>query len=176
MDITMKKNIKRTPRLSRKQAGFTLIELMIVIGIIAVLGAIIRSGEPSAKSSSKVSSQIELIKQIKTQADKYRNNRINFSTISMTQLCTLTSLSKVICGPSNDGVATNLYGGNYVVSPVSSDPGQYTIQVTNIDAGVEPEMADGLAVYTANQAACSNGLTGCTTIATAANVVTGTFE
>ncbi|WP_063664955.1 type II secretion system protein [Aliivibrio fischeri] len=157
---------------SKKQSGFTLIELLIVIAVIGVLTMVINSGSESSKVSSRVDAQAGYNDQIAAAALSYKSNRLNYSTITINKLCTTTSLSKNICGPSNDGRATNLWGGDHKVDPVAGNPGQFKITVTGITNGEEVQFGDKYAQKTIGD--CTDGSTGCSSIAVTSGQVVST--
>lgn len=161
-------------RTRTKQSGFTLIELLIVITIMGILAAVATSGEESGSQGARVTSQVGFMDQVAAAATEYRATVVNFTNIDMATLCTVTSLSSQICGPSNNGQASNVYGGNYVVAVASGNPGQYTLQITNVQNGEEALISQRYASKTADR--CTNGSTGCATIATATGSVTATMN
>ncbi len=174
MNSTLKMKHGKSPR--GKQKGFGLVELIIVIAIIAVLAIANRSGAPAAQGSAEVDAQKNIALQIKAAGTSYRNNRLNYATITMPELCTKTTLGAAICGTSNDGANTNIYGGSYSVQVLSGNVGRYQLTMDGLPEGVPALLADVLASYTAEESSCMNGSTGCPTISQTANSVTAIFK
>jgi prepilin-type N-terminal cleavage/methylation domain-containing protein len=100
--------------------GFTLIELMIVISIIAVLSAIMIPNFIRARSTAKFSACQENFHTLATGLEEYANE--NGSKYPNALAVVVPSYTKVI--PTCPAAASDTYSSGYAVT---SNPDQYTL-------------------------------------------------
>lgn len=105
-------------------------------------------------------------------AQAWKKTRANYSGLTLTVLCTDRYLSESVCGAGGNGVAANMFGGNYTAVP-NTNPGLINVAVTMPnDADRVNDMADTLASGTRGE--CTSR-TGCATLTLAATTITGTY-
>lgn len=111
--------------------------------------------------------------EIAQETNAWKKARPNFDGVTIKKVCEETSLSKNICGSSNDGVATNPFGGNWTVVVNTGSKGLYNVTATiPQDADRITSLANSVAPST--RAACYEA-TGCSTIAITSNSLTMTY-
>ncbi|AZQ13268.1 hypothetical protein [Shewanella khirikhana] len=105
-------------------------------------------------------------------AYRWKKMRPNYTGISIGVLCTDKYLPETICGTSNNGVATNQFGGNWTVA-VNANPGLYNIVATiPNDPTRMNDLADTMA--SATRGNCTKA-SGCSTITATGTTLTMTF-
>ena len=121
---------------SRRVDGFTLVELIAVIGIVGVLLAVILLGAKSARNTSKISATTQQIQMIYSACQAWLGNgRVNYTAISMTALTNPGFLPATL---------TNPWGQPYTVAP-GSDVSTVVITTSNIpDQYTHDEIAAAL--------------------------------
>lgn len=108
---------------TKKQAGFTLIELMIVVAIVGILAAVAIPAYQDYIKRSKVSELAATLAACKTSvAETYASNGNNFASIA-----------------SADDAGCNDSGSQYVEPglTVAGDPSVITVQARAIGTGVD---------------------------------------
>ena len=99
--------------------GFTLVELIVVIAIIAILGAVVAPNAFKAVEKSRVSAAIGILKGMDTAIMQYYSDvglwpAANFSSTSSNYLMTNVASSATWDGPYIDSwPAANPWGGTY---------------------------------------------------------------
>jgi type IV pilus assembly protein PilA len=109
----------------KNQKGFTLIELMIVVAIIAILAAIAISQYQDYVIRSQVSEGSSLADGIKTAVGEFVNNRGRFPPTNRSAgLAALTSIKGEYVGAVNapNGVITAYYNGTKANKAISTGP------------------------------------------------------
>lgn len=139
----------------KSQRGMTLFEVMIVIGILAVIVAGVLKLQQNADNSAQRNSFVEDISLIVTQARAWKAGAVNYNGLDMEELTD----SELLYADWADGTSVNPAGGNYAVGPDTSDPRRLRVTATGlpnslclaVERQVEASTDGG------NQATCSNG-------------------
>ena len=107
-------------RFSRKQKGFTLIELMIVIAIIAILAAILVPNFIRARAQGQATACKSNLKNIGTALEMYSTDNSGRFPVALGSLT--PNYLKTI--PSCPSIGSNTYTGGFTSS---SNPDSYTV-------------------------------------------------
>ena len=131
----MKKVIRR--RVVSRKKGFTLVEMLAVMGVIGVLLAVVLIASRGARQASKISTTAQQVQFIYSACQSWLGNgRTDYSGIS------LEVLQRAGYLPNN---LRNPFGGTYSVSANATDNTRVDIVVTNIpDQYVHNEIASAL--------------------------------
>ncbi|RJP30026.1 MAG: type II secretion system protein [Candidatus Omnitrophota bacterium] len=132
-------------RLRSKKSGFTLIELVLVISIIALL--IMAVGLTSGiRENAKVHSASESVKSLRTAAESYiAAGSMTYTGITVAGLQTSGFLPAAF-----SATGSNPWGGNYVIAP-NTDANKVDISLT----GVSASAASRLSALFSNSAAAT---------------------
>ena len=106
-------------QLSKKRGGFTLVEIMIVVAIIALLAAIAVPGFLRARKRSQASRVINDLRLIDSAVDQYaiENNKVSGSAVG-----TADWTAYMKSGTSLYNTGGDLYGNGYGPQTVDSLP------------------------------------------------------
>src|SRR5882724_3860082 len=106
-------------KLNRKHAGFTLVEIMIVVAIIALLAAIAVPGFLRARKRSQASKILNDLRMIDAAVDQYaiETNRTTGNTVAVTDWTNYVKKGSILY---NTG--TNLLGTGYGAQTVDTIP------------------------------------------------------
>jgi len=106
-------------KLNRKHAGFTLVEIMIVVAIIALLAAIAVPGFLRARKRSQASKILNDLRMIDAAVDQYaiETNRTTGNTVAITDWTNYVKKNSILY---NTG--TNLFGTSYGQQTVDTIP------------------------------------------------------
>ena len=106
-------------QLSKKRGGFTLVEIMIVVAIIALLAAIAVPGFLRARKRSQASRVINDLRLIDSAVDQYaiENNKVSGSTCG-----TADWTAYMKSGTSLYNTGKDLYGNDYGTQTVDNWP------------------------------------------------------
>ena len=89
---------------SKKQKGFTLIELMVVIAIIGLLASVVLAALASSRTSARDASRVQAVKELQKALELYRNaNNGNYPCATAMPAC---------AGNAAAGVAINASTSN----------------------------------------------------------------
>ena len=120
-------------KLNRKHAGFTLVEIMIVVAIIALLAAIAVPGFLRARKRSQASKILNDLRMIDAAVDQYaiESNRTTGCTVAVTDWTNYVKKNSILY---NTGA--NLFGTGYGAQTVDTIP-----QVPTSDYNVLSDVA-----------------------------------
>lgn len=160
----MRKNIELKNDMSSKQKGFTLIELMIVLVVIAILGAGVAMAKPAIVFMQQKSQVNNAVDSIISDSLAFKGIRPSYPTnLSIAELCKDGYLNTLVCGAANNGVGANPFAGDWKVTPSAQyGAGHISIELTNIPAGRFQELADSLAAR--SKAGCVRADAACASV------------
>src|SRR5678809_822902 len=106
-------------KLNKRRGGFTLVEIMIVVAIIALLAAIAVPGFLRARKRSQASRIINDLRLIDAAVDQYaiENNKTTGSQVTVTQWTAYLKVGSLLYNTGND-----LFGNSYGNQTVDSLP------------------------------------------------------
>ena len=106
-------------KLSRRHAGFTLVEIMIVVAIIALLAAIAVPGFLRARKRSQASKILNDLRMIDSAVDQYaiETSKSTGSTVAVTDWTNYVKKDSALYASGND-----LFGNSYGAQTVDSLP------------------------------------------------------
>ena len=112
-------------RFVNKNSAFTLIEIVVVIGIMAVLSVIVYSSFDASKAQSRDQKRISDINLIKLSLEDYSNKNNGLYPVSLNDL--VPTFIAAIPTPPGGGPGSTGYGYNYFpIAQESSYPGVCT--------------------------------------------------
>lgn len=157
----------------KKQRGALSAEAIMYTVFIIVGLIFVASQAPNLMYKINEMRFLAQANEIAQETNAWKKARPNFDGVTIKKVCEETSLSKNICGSSNDGVATNPFGGNWTVAVNTGSKGLYNVTATiPQDADRITSLANSVAPST--RAACYEA-TGCSTITTTSNSLTMTY-
>lgn len=115
-------NVKRLKDINKSERGFTLLELMIVIGLVLVAIATLLSYMSDAGKAQKEQTAIEEISKLSSAIEGERSQRSGYAGITHTYLNTITSV------PSSMKDATGLRNIYSKAVKVGGSRNYYTIE------------------------------------------------
>ena len=106
-------------KLNRKHAGFTLVEIMIVVAIIALLAAIAVPGFLRARKRSQASKILNDLRMIDAACDQYaiETNRTTGNTVGTADWTNYVKKNSILFNTGAD-----LFGNGYGVQTVDTIP------------------------------------------------------
>jgi prepilin-type N-terminal cleavage/methylation domain-containing protein len=116
-------------KLTTKRGGFTLVEIMIVVAIIALLAAIAVPGFLRARKRSQASKIINDLRMIDSAVDQYaiENAKSTGATVAVTDWTNYVKKDTVLYATGKD-----LFGNDYGVQTVDSIPKVPTAAYNNL--------------------------------------------
>src|ERR1700693_2775790 len=105
--------------LNKKRGGFTLVEIMIVVAIIALLAAIAVPGFLRARKRSQATRILNDLRMIDSAVDQYaiETNRVTGATVAVADWTSYLKSGTVLYNTAND-----LLGDNYGLQTVDTLP------------------------------------------------------
>ena len=104
---------------NKKRGGFTLVEIMIVVAIIALLAAIAVPGFLRARKRSQATRNINDLRLITSAVDQYA---VEYSKMSGTPVDTPDWIAYMKKGSALYSTSKDLFGNDYGVQTVDFDP------------------------------------------------------
>jgi prepilin-type N-terminal cleavage/methylation domain-containing protein len=116
-------------KLNRKHAGFTLVEIMIVVAIIALLAAIAVPGFLRARKRSQASKILNDLRMIDAAVDQYaiETNRTTNNTVNTADWTNYVKKNSILYNTGAD-----LFGNAYGVQTVDTIPQVPTADYANL--------------------------------------------
>src|SRR3954465_5438262 len=116
-------------KLNRKHAGFTLVEIMIVVAIIALLAAIAVPGFLRARKRSQASKILNDLRMIDSAIDQYaiETSKSTGATVDITDWTNYVKKDSVLYATGKD-----LFGNDYGSQTVDSIPKVPTAAYNNL--------------------------------------------
>jgi prepilin-type N-terminal cleavage/methylation domain-containing protein len=116
-------------KLNRKHAGFTLVEIMIVVAIIALLAAIAVPGFLRARKRSQASKILNDLRMIDAAVDQYaiETNRTTNNVVNVSDWTNYVKKNSILYNTGAD-----LFGNNYGPQTVDSIPQVPTADYANL--------------------------------------------
>ena len=168
-------NITTQPTLSmrNKQRGAAIMDNLISVGFVALALVFIMGQVPSMQYQwNKIQFQTQTSDIVRSVA-AWKKARPNYDGITIKKVCDDGELSHSICGTSNDGKATNPFGGDWAVTVNSGSKGLYDVTGT---LPSDPDRVISLAntMAPATRGGCIEA-TGCSTLSMTGNSITMTY-
>ncbi|MCW8348724.1 hypothetical protein MD535_22300 [Vibrio sp. ZSDZ65] len=164
--------MSKQPTQPRKQRGAISLDALIVIGVVILALIFVISQAPKLTYAWNKFQYGQQAASIEKYTRDWQRGRSNFATVDISKVCATTDLDRKICGPGNNGVATNPFGGNWSVT-ANSNPGLFDVTGTlPNDTNRIIDIADTMAPSTRGN--CQES-TGCSTLSTSATGVTMTY-
>lgn len=137
-----------------KQKGFNLIEILIVLGIIAVGVAAVVAYQSRATTSSTANRFVSEISLIATQARVWKGAKTTYTGVSMTVLTAQELLEPTWA----TGTGVNPAGGNYTVA-ANATPTRLTVTATGMPTALCLNVENQIeaSTYQGANASCSGG-------------------
>ncbi|WP_045409833.1 hypothetical protein [Vibrio jasicida] len=161
--------------MKNKQRGALSAELAMVVVIVVLALIFIVSQAPNIMYKINEMRFVSQTNEIAQETLLWKKARPNYEGVTIAKVCADGSLNKNICGASNDGKATNPFGGDWTIAANTRSKGLFDITATipdATDAERIPSMAGSVAPSTRGN--CADA-TDCPTLTTTANSLKMTF-
>ena len=105
-------------KLKQNREGFTLVEVMIVVGIIALLAAVAVPNYLRARKRSQATQCLEALRIIDSACDQYaiENNKVTGNTVAWTDVQNYLKTGSLIYNSQGFDIFGNAYNGNATFS------------------------------------------------------------
>lgn len=114
----------------KKQAGSAILDNLIAVGFVSLALIFILSQVPKLQYQwNKIQFQTQVTSIVQA-TNAWKKSRPNFDTVNINKVCLDGELSSSLCGTTNDGVATNPFGGNWSISVNSGSKGLFDVTAT----------------------------------------------
>lgn len=125
--------MKRTLFNNRRKSGFTLVEIMIVVAIIALLASIAVPGFLRARKRSQATRVINDLRLLDSSIDQYaiENNKTTGSVANFTDLKVYLKKGGTLYNTGND-VLGNAYGPTFTVDNLPKVPAATRIALSDV--------------------------------------------
>ncbi len=157
----------------KKQRGALSAEAVMITAFVIIGLIFVAAQAPNLMYKINEMRFLSQANEIAQETQAWKKARPNFDGVTITKVCEETSLSKNVCGSSNDGKSTNPFGGDWTISVNSGSKGLYDVTATvPEDAERIPSLANSIAPST--REACYEA-DGCSTVTTSSNSLTMTY-
>ncbi len=161
--------------MKNKQRGALSAELIMVVVFVVLALIFMASQSPNVMYKINEMRFVSQANEIAQETVLWKKARPNFDGVTIAKVCQDGSLNKNICGDSNDGKATNPFGGDWTLATNTRSKGLFdltaTIPDTNDQARIT-SLANSIAPSTRGN--CSEA-DDCTTLTTTANSLKMTY-
>ncbi|MEL7287525.1 MAG: hypothetical protein AAGJ90_14010 [Pseudomonadota bacterium] len=172
---TRQMTLQQNTFMNHKQRGALSGELALVVVVVVLALIFIVSQAPNIMYKINEMRFVSQANEIAQETLLWKKARPNYAGVTIAKVCSDGSLNKNICGDSNDGKATNPFGGDWSIAANAKSKGLFDVTATIPDVNDAkriPSMAGSIAPSTRGNCADS---TGCPTLSTTANSLKMTF-
>ncbi|EIA0806466.1 hypothetical protein K6327_004036 [Vibrio vulnificus] len=172
---TRQMTLQQNAFMKHKQRGALSAELAMVVVIVVLALIFIVSQAPNIMYKINEMRFLSQANEIAQETLLWKKARPNFDGVTIAKVCQEGSLNKSICGNSNDGRATNPFGGDWSITVNTRSKGLFDVTATVPDAKDAeriPSLANSIASSTRGN--CSEA-TGCSTLTTTGNALKMTY-
>lgn len=130
---TERSKLMKLPSLRRRASGFTLVEIMIVVAIIALLASIAVPGFLRARKRSQASRIINDLRLLDGATDQYaiENNKVSGTVLTFSDVKVYLKRGSSLYNTGND-VLGNAYGPNFTVDSLPAVPANSKLSLSDV--------------------------------------------